>query len=133
MQEVYDFLAANPNGCLATVEDGRPRVRPWGFMMVKDEKLWFCTANTKKVYQQLCQTPYIEFTASSPQMQTIRITGKIAFSSDITVKEAILAANPLVRQLYKSADNPVFEAFYLEHGQAVFSEIGKDETSVYEF
>ncbi|MBS4026182.1 MAG: pyridoxamine 5'-phosphate oxidase family protein [Clostridia bacterium] len=52
MQEIIDFLEANPIGCLASVDDeGRPHVRPWQFMFAQDGKLWFWTDNTKCSYR----------------------------------------------------------------------------------
>ena len=46
MKEIVDFLNANGTGTFATVVDGKPKVRPWGFMMEDGGKFYFCTANT---------------------------------------------------------------------------------------
>ncbi|MDR7865516.1 MAG: pyridoxamine 5'-phosphate oxidase family protein [Sporomusaceae bacterium] len=122
MKEVIEFLYANPMGSLATVEGGKPRVRPWGFMLEQGGKLWFCTANNKDVYRQLQKNPAIEFCTTSKAMVTVRVRGEAIFSSDLAMKNAILEHSPLVKSIYKSPDNPVFEIFCLEHGQAVMSD-----------
>ena len=36
MKEVLKFLKENVNGFLATVEEGKPRVRPFQFMLEED-------------------------------------------------------------------------------------------------
>ncbi|WP_368488653.1 pyridoxamine 5'-phosphate oxidase family protein [Clostridium sp. BJN0013] len=48
MEEVIKIFKENGYGFLATVEDGKPRVRPFGFMFYEDGKLYFCTSNTKR-------------------------------------------------------------------------------------
>jgi len=122
MKKVTDFLYANPMGALATVGNGRPHVRPWGFMLEQDGKLWFCTANTKEVFRQLQANPIIEFTATSPEFVTVRVSGEIIFSKDLEIKKKIIEKNDLVKSIYKTPNNPIFEVFYLEHGQAIMSD-----------
>lgn len=49
MQKVVDFLTANPVFQFATVEGDQPRVRPFGFHMVDNGRLYFITGTAKKV------------------------------------------------------------------------------------
>lgn len=122
MEEILRFLEKNYSGALATIDNGKPKVRPFGLIMEEKGKFYFCTANTKEVYKQLIKTPFIEFTATSQDMATIRLSGEIAFTTDISIKKRVLEKFESVRALYKSADNPVFEVFYIEHGEAVMSD-----------
>jgi uncharacterized pyridoxamine 5'-phosphate oxidase family protein len=71
------------------------------------------------VFRQLKAHPVIEFSSSSPAFEWIRLSGEIKFTNDFTIKEKIVAANELVKSIYKSGDNPIFEVFYIEHGKAV--------------
>lgn len=73
MEEVIKFLQENRMGSFATVENGKPRVRPWGFMMEEDGRFYFCTGNTKDVFKQLKQTPFMEFTSTSKNMGWVRL------------------------------------------------------------
>lgn len=122
MEEVVKFLQENITGCMATLEEGKPKVRPFQFMLEDDGKLVFCTNNTKKVYKQLQANPYIEFCSFSPKFAWIRVSGKVEFSRDIALKEKVLAASNLVKSIYKTADNPIFEVFYLAHGTAILED-----------
>jgi len=122
MKEIFDFLIANPNGCLATVSTGEPRARPWMFALAYDGKPYFCTSNQKEVFRQLQAVPYVEFTSTSPALVTARVRGKIVFSADRALKQKILDTHELVRQIYKSADNPKFELFFIISGEATLSD-----------
>lgn len=118
MKEFITILEKNPMGCLSTIEKGRPRVRPWGYMMNKNGKLWFCTSSQKNVYQQLQDCPKVEFTTSTEEFTTLRISGEVTFSDDCEVKKEIITKNELVKNIYKSPDNPIFKVFFIEHGEA---------------
>jgi uncharacterized pyridoxamine 5'-phosphate oxidase family protein len=122
MKEVGKLLAENPMGFLATVENGEPRVRPWGFMFEENGKYYFCTNNTKDVYRQLQANPSVEFATRSNKFVWVRLRGKVTFTEDMRIKEKILAANELVKSIYKSADNPIFKTFYIEHGSAIIGD-----------
>ncbi len=122
MQDVIKFLKENQYGSLATVDNGKPRVRPFGFMFEEDGKLYFCTNSQKEVYRQLNELPYVEYSMTSKEMVTVRINGEIKFCDDVDKKEKALNSSELVKRGYKTADNPVFKVFYIEHGTATFSD-----------
>ena len=121
MKEIIEFLAKNPTGAFATVDNDKPRVRPWAFMMEDQGKLWFCTSNNKNVYKEMQANPNIEF-SSWQGFNILRLNGKVKFSQDTAMKAKILENNPGVKSIYKSPDNPIFEIFYLEAGKATLGE-----------
>lgn len=123
MKEVIDFFIKNPVGCLATTESGKPRVRPFQFMVAADNKFWFCTANTKDVYRQLVANPVVEFVALSPAYQFMRMSGEITMSNDMKIKKQIIDTNELVRSVYKTPENPIFEVFCIEHGTVKIADL----------
>lgn len=122
MQRVVSFLQANPVQYLATVgRDGKAKCRPFMFSFEKDGKLWFNTGNQKDVYKDMQENPNIEICVSSPDYQWIRISGRAVFSDDRAIKEAALE-NPIVKNNYQTADNPVFAVFYLADAHAVLAD-----------
>lgn len=119
MNDVVRFLNENPVQFVATVGlDGKPKVRPFQFMLEKDNKLWYCTGSQKDVYKEILNNPYIEISVSSPDAVWTRISGRVVFADDREVKKAILDKSELVRSIYQTPDNPVFQTFYLEDAQA---------------
>lgn len=113
---------------LATVDGEQARVRPFGYMGMRDGKLWFCTARDKAVYGQLTRNPNVELAYTfTPEMVTLRLRGRVTLDDNMAVKEDIIAKNQVVRSIYGSADNPRLTTFCLEHGFAIVADIaGRD-------
>lgn len=123
MNEVVNFLSENPVLYLATIgRDGKPKVRPFQFMLEKEGKLFFCTSNQKEVYKEIKLNPYVEFSTTNQNNVWIRISGRIKFSNDLEVKTTIIEHNSLVKSIYKTPDNPIFEIFYLDDAKAVIAD-----------
>lgn len=122
MNDVVKFLEANPVQYLATVgTDGKAKCRPFMFCFEKDCRLWFCTNSQKDVYQDMQKNPYVEVSVASPDYAWIRLNGKAVFEDNRAVKEGCMA-NPIVKGQYQTADNPIFEVFYLEDAKAVLAD-----------
>lgn len=122
MNEVVTFLNENPVQYLATIgRDGKAKCRPFMFDGEKDSRLWFCTNSTKDVYKDLQANPYTEISVSSPTYAWIRLNGKAVFENNMAVKEMCIA-NPIVKGQYQTADNPIFEVFYLADAHAVIAD-----------
>ncbi len=120
--KVINFLKSNPVQYLATVgRDNKAKCRPFMFMNEEDGKLWFCTNSTKDVYKDMQKNPEIEITTSSPSYEWIRLHGKAVFENNKTVKENAMKNN-IVKNQYKTADNPIFEVFYLENAHGVIAD-----------
>lgn len=122
MNDIVKLLQENQYGFLATVDQGKPRVRPFGFMFEEEGKLYFCTNDQKDVYRQLQNMPDVEYAVTSKEMVTVRIRGEVRFTEELDKKEKALNASELVKRVYKSADNPIFKVFCLEHGKAIISD-----------
>lgn len=122
MNEVVKFLTENSVQYLATVgRDGKAKCRPFMFAGEKDGKLWFCTNNQKDVYKDMQANPNVELSVSSPTFAWIRLNGKAVFENNMAVKEMCIQ-NPIVKSQYQTADNPIFEVFYLADAHAVIAD-----------
>ncbi len=134
MKEVEKFLTDNPVLYVATAGlDGKPKVRPFLFMFFDGGKLYLGTSNKKPVFAELQKQPYIEISSTSPKYEWIRISGKAVFTSDLAIKEKILERSPLVKQIYQTASNPDFEAFYIAEGKAVIADFSGNPPNEYSF
>jgi uncharacterized pyridoxamine 5'-phosphate oxidase family protein len=118
MEKIVNFLNSIIDGFLATLEDGKPRVRPYQFMLEDNGTLCFSTNNTKEVCKQLKADPSMEFSCTNAKGGWIRLRGEVKFTNSVDVKEKILAKSTVVRGIYKTSDHPNFEVFYLDHGSA---------------
>ena len=131
MNKVVKFLQENPVQYLATVgRDGKAKCRPFMFCFEKDNRLWFCTNNTKDVYKDLQENPYVEVSVSSAEYAWIRLNGKAVFVNDMEAKEMCMN-NPIVKGQYDKADNPIFEVFYLDDAKAVIADFSGNPPKEY--
>ena len=131
MKEVVAFLQENPVQYLATVgRDGKAKCRPFMFAGEKDGKIWFCTNNQKDVYKDMQANPYVELSVASPTYAWIRLHVKAVFENDMAAKEMCLQ-NPIVKSQYQTADNPIFEVFYLAEAHAVIADFSGNPPKEY--
>lgn len=131
MSEVATFLQENPVQYLATVgRDGKAKCRPFMFCLEKDGKLWFCTNNQKDVYKDMQENPEVEVSVSNSDYAWIRLNGKAVFENNQPAKEACME-NPIVKGQYETADNPIFEVFYLENAHAVIADFSGNPPKEY--
>jgi uncharacterized pyridoxamine 5'-phosphate oxidase family protein len=130
MQDVIRFLLDNKVFYLATADGDQPRVRPMGFVMEYKGKLCFSTNNKKDMFKQMKANPRVEISAAASDGQTLRITGSAGFlPSDRDARIKALETMPGLKNMY-SADDGIFEIFYIEKALAVFSGRGGEKREV---
>jgi len=133
MKAVLDFLVKSQIQYFATVGlDGRPKVRPFQFMLEDSGKLYFCTSNQKKVHREIQAQPFVELCASGENFSWLRLNGKVVFSQDIDIKERVQEASPLVKSIYQRPENPEFEVFYLDGAVATISDFSGNPPQTFE-
>lgn len=124
MNEVIQYLSDHPIQYAATLGlDGKAKVRPFQYMMESGGKLWFCTNSKKDVFKELSASPWIELCVASDDNRWLRLSGKVKFQNNLEVKTSIFEISPLVKGIYKTPDNPIFEVFYLEEVSALFASL----------
>lgn len=134
MQVVNDYLSKNAVTHFATLGlDNKPKVRPFGYMLSKEDKIYFCTSNEKQVYKELQNNPNIEISVAANDGSWLRISAKVEFDNDVEIKKLILEKSPLVKSIYKSFDNPVFETFYLKEVKATITSLATGKSETFEF
>ena len=124
MDTVFEFIKANPVFHIATVDGDKARVRPFGFMMKRNNTLYFCTNKAKEVYKQLKQNPNIEISDMGSDGSTwLRVRGRIVFDETREAKAQAFEESPNLLRMYpKGADDEVFVTFYFTEAVArVFS------------
>jgi uncharacterized pyridoxamine 5'-phosphate oxidase family protein len=118
MNTAFEFIKASPVFHLATVDGAKARVRPFGFIMRRNNKLYFCTNKTKDVYKQLKKNPDIEISDMGNNVW-LRIRGRIAFDETREAKaQAFEESANLLRIYPKGADDETFVTFYFTEAVA---------------
>ena len=67
---------------------------------------------------------------SSPTYAWIRLSGKAVFEGSMAVKEMCMQY-PIVKGQYQTADNPIFEVFYLAGAHAVIADFSGNPPQEY--
>lgn len=123
MKKVVEFLTKSQVQYFATVgTDGKPKVRPFQFMLEEGGKLYFCTSNQKEVFREVQKQPDVELCASGENFSWLRLKGKAVFSNDLSLKAKVMEASPIVKSIYTTPDNPTFEIFYLAEAVATIAD-----------
>ena len=125
---------------LATVGlDGRPKVRPVQYMVVRGGRLWFCTNREKALYAELRNSPFVDLCASRLQADEltttwIRFSAEAEFPPETTadereavrgIKQAIIEKSAIVRELYGAdAGHPLLAVFSLKNVRGSMNNLG---------
>lgn len=109
---IFKFITDAKRFYIVTIEGGKPRVRPFAFVMEHKGKICFTTSNQKDVYKQLVSNPYFEICTMSENGQWIRLQGKAVLDPGMEAKVKAFEVMP------GFTENPIFALFYVEEGEA---------------
>ncbi|MGI5902125.1 MAG: pyridoxamine 5'-phosphate oxidase family protein [Desulfitobacteriia bacterium] len=126
MKEVYNFFKERGIFFVSTVDGDEPKVRPFSFIMIYEDKICFCTSNKKPFYAQLMKNPNIEMCAST-DTDWVRLKGKAVFCTTEEAQAKALEIAPHLKNLYSVGDG-VFEIFTIEEAVADFCSLGDGQT-----
>jgi uncharacterized pyridoxamine 5'-phosphate oxidase family protein len=116
MKEVYDFLKKAETYYLATVDAGKPRVRPFGTVNIFEDKLYLQTGKAKSVSKQITENPHIELSAMADG-RWIRVEALAVEDDRLEARQRMLDAYPELKSMYK-ADDGNTQVFYLKDAVA---------------
>ncbi len=118
MESVYSFLREAQVFYLATLEGETPRVRPMGSIDLFEGKLYFLTAKSKKVSQQMQAHPRIELSAIRGE-EWIRVEATVVRDDRKEPKIHMLETYPMLKGMYSAEDDNT-EVLYLKDAIATF-------------
>ncbi|MDR1421791.1 MAG: pyridoxamine 5'-phosphate oxidase family protein [Coriobacteriales bacterium] len=131
MDEVYEFFKKAGIYYLATVEDGQPRVRPFGTVDIYDGKLYIQTGLSKEVSKQIAANPRVEICAFVEGVW-VRLAGTLVDDSSIEAQTHMLEAYPTLRDRYAAGDGNN-QVLYFTDATATFSSFASPEQKVVTF
>lgn len=124
MQEVYDFLKKCNTYYLATVENDRPRVRPFGTIDIFEGKLYIQTGKVKEVSKQMGINPKVEICAFDGE-KWIRVQATVVEDDRLAARQHMLDAYPSLQAMYR-ADDGNTQVLYLKDATATISSFTAD-------
>lgn len=119
MEKVLNFLKEAGTYYLATVEDGQPRVRPFGTVNEFEGKLYIQTGKIKPVSKQIMKNPLVEICAFKDG-SWLRLSGELVEDDRREARKSMLDAYPELRRMYDEDDGNT-QVFYFRNAKAVFS------------
>ena len=119
MKEVLDFLKTCGVYYLATVDNDKPKVRPFGTAEIFENHLYIQTGKKKDVFKQIEKNPNVELCAFNDG-RWIRISGKLIPDDRVEAKKDMLDKNPNLRGMYDENDDNTI-VLYFESATAVIS------------
>ena len=122
MQKVSDYLSECGVFYLATIDGDAAAVRPIGFQMVIDNKLYLGLGTHKNVYKQMVAAPKISISATKPDGTSwIRISGTAVADDDPALADKAFETMPQLKPLYES-NGWTMGIFHLENGSVTYYE-----------
>lgn len=119
MKEVYDFLKNCGVFYLATIDNDKPRVRPFGAVNIFEDKMYLQTGKSKNVSKQIEINPNVEISGFT-NGKWIRIETTLVRDERREAKKSMLDNNPELRGMY-SEDDDNTEVLYLTNSKATIS------------
>ena len=119
MEEVQKFLKECGVYYLATIDNDKPRVRPFGTAEIFEGHLYIQTGKNKDVFKQIEKNNNVEICAFKDG-RWIRISGKLIADDRLEAKKDMLDKNPDLRGMYDENDDNTI-VLYFESGTATIS------------
>ena len=119
IEKVYQFLDEAGLYYLATVDGDQPRVRPFGTILLMNDRLYIQTGKIKDVSKQIAANPKVEICAFKDGTW-LRVAGELVNDDDHDVKVAMLDKMPDLKSMY-SADDDNMQMLYFKDAVATFS------------
>ena len=122
MEEVYEFLNECGAYYIATVDGDQPRVRPFGTVLIFEDKLYIQTGKAKNVSKQMMKNPKIEICAFSGE-KWVRVEAVVVEDNRIEPKQKMMDKYPQLKSMY-TADDENTQVLYLKDATATFASFG---------
>ena len=120
IEKVYYYLNDARTYYLATTDGNKPKVRPFGTILLDDGKLYIQTGKSKDVSKQIGENPFVEICACMNDGTWVRIDAELVEDDSHEIKEKMLDKMPSLKAMY-SADDDNMQMFWLKDATAVFS------------
>ena len=119
MEETLEFLKSCGTYYLATEDEDKPRVRPFGTVNIFDGRLYIQTGKKKDVFKQIENNNNVEICAFKDG-KWIRVSGQLVLDDRLEAKKSMLDSYPELRGMYDENDDNT-AVLYFENAKATIS------------
>ncbi|MBC3887347.1 pyridoxamine 5-phosphate oxidase [Acetobacterium paludosum] len=123
MEEVLSFLKENGPFYLASVEGTTPKVRPLGFCMSFEGKIYFGIGTFKPSYAQLIANPEVEISTTNKKMEWLRLRGAAVFDDSEAIAQQAFEVMPHLKSMYNEENGRKLGLFYLKNAVAEIADM----------
>ena len=123
LEKVDAFLKDAGTFFYTTTDGDKPRVRPFGFYMLHNGKLYFGMGKQKQSFAQTVANPNIEVCAMNAKRQWIRIRGTARVDDSAEASEAAFTKSPFLKNLYNEKTGNVLGIIALDDGYAEIADM----------
>ncbi len=132
IQKIDDLITRAEVFYLATVNGDKPKVRPLGFHLLYEDKIYFGVGTFKEVYKQMQANPNVEIAAWDGE-HFLRYYGVANLEKNDAVVEKAFELMPDIKQVYEANDWEM-GVFYLDKATAEIRNImAVEETYTFEY
>ena len=103
---IIDLIKDAGYGCLATVENGQPRVRPMMPHLDEDGTFYLALLGHSRTIPQIQINPKVELCYIDRKMCFCRIAAHAKVSANLEKKELVWNNIPMLRQYFSSPEDP---------------------------
>ncbi|MGO0861926.1 pyridoxamine 5'-phosphate oxidase family protein, partial [Clostridioides difficile] len=98
-------------------------VRPFGFVMDYEGRLYFGIGKHKASYKQLLSNPNVEISTANKEGKWIRIKGKAVFDENKDALKKAFEILPSLKKMYNEETGMSLGLIYLEDIDAEFADL----------
>ena len=125
MNEVIEFANQNPGTWLATVDDGKPRVRGMLLWFADESGFYYHSGTLKSVLGQIEANPYVEAAFYNPgsnprEGRMLRVAGRVEFVEDAALEKRLFEDRPWLEGVRAAFPHQKIRIFRIASGEAHF-------------
>ncbi len=117
--EILEYVKANPDCYVATVEGDKPRVRAFTMYKVDEKGIIFQTWKIKDIYPQLQKNPNVELCFRDPVGgRQLRISGQAELDESMELKKQVVADRPFMKKTVDAKGWDVVAMYRIKNAKA---------------
>jgi pyridoxamine 5'-phosphate oxidase len=117
--EMRAFMRANPNCCVASVDDDKPHTRVLTMYKLDDNGIVLQSDKRKDLYKQVLKNPQVEICfCDTTKYVEVRVNGRMEIVEDLALKKEIVESRPFEKPVIEKSGYDTIVVYRLKNGKA---------------